>query len=189
MNAIVPMVTADQLAGRIPTEADALAVAQWAEQVRQAALALPPIRRNGKLKDVADRLAVLEHLFKVQGAQLTATNRVAIERLRTLGCWGAEYEALPREPGGGDNTTTRTRAGSAKYAARQASGGLSEDTAARYSALGEHWNELHELLMEALDNTELSLRWALGHLEHVGVSSPDWLLVSCPSARRIHAEG
>jgi len=147
-----------------PTKELAISLTNAARQAAEKALQLPPVDRNAELKNIADRLAALETYFRKQGADLVAGNLIFEERIRTLGLWGLEYEALERRPGPGrgkENMSDASDMFSPKQEALRRSGGISRDTASRFVFIGKHLNDLQEWFEEVRETTELSVAKAL----------------------------
>lgn len=158
------------------TRQDTLAIIGAAERARATALALPPVVRNEALKGIADRLEAIELLFKRQGAELVSQNTVCLERIHTVGVWGLEYTSLKSESGGRPRTTNRP-VSSLKQEARQRSGNIAEMTASRYVTIGKHWDDIHAVGIDEMEERELGIGWALRLLADEGLAGDGWLRV------------
>jgi len=149
-----------------PSRDLAISLTNAARQAVERALMLPPVDRNAELKNVADRLEALETYFRKQGADLVAGNLIFEERIRTLGLWGLEYEALEddRAIRGRNRSSTAVDDLTHKQLALEKSGGISREIARRFVLIGRHLDDLDEWFQEVRETTELSVAKALREL-------------------------
>ena len=146
-----------RIQGQDITQSSTLAIVNAAEHMRNNALTLPPVERNGALKELADKLQAFELLYKRQGANLVQQNSICLERLHTLATWGVEYDALENADRGNSKTDMRV---SFRKLAREKSGNIAEKTARRYALLGANWEDIHYVAQDefkwAMRNTPVS---------------------------------
>jgi len=166
---------------RTPSRDLAISLTNAARQAVERALMLPPVDRNAELKNIADRLEALETYFRKQGADLVAGNLIFEERIRTLGLWGLEYEALEEERAirGKNRSSTTVDDLTLKQEALRRSGGISRELARRFVMLGRHLDDLEEWFEEVRETTELSVAKALRTLSSFDDedSGQSWLRV------------
>lgn len=132
-----------------PSKELALSLTAAARQATEFALSLPPVDRNAELKNIADKLSVIEIYFKKQGAELVHSNIISTQRIETVGWWGIEYKSLSDES---TRSGTNINVSTSKQKARQRSSNISEMTASRFVYVGNH---LDEISTWAEENREL----------------------------------